>query len=98
MRPDGSAALSFFESLYQNVNAENIEKVLAPGTEKDSIVRLKNNSKNSVRYTAVLYSLSTTLDLDIGASLSGDGFSDTSDFTLPDKINKDTVIRAVAGS
>ena len=98
VRPDGSAALSFFESLYQNVNAENIEKVLAPGTEKDSIVRLKNNSKNSVRYTAVLYSLSTTLDLDIGASLSGDGFSDTSDFTLPDKINKDTVIRAVGGS
>ena len=47
VRPDGSAALSFFESLYQNVNAENIEKVLAPGTEKDSIVRLKNNSKNS---------------------------------------------------
>lgn len=98
VRPDGSAALSFFESLYQNVNAENVEKVLAPGTEKDSIVRLKNNSKNSVRYTAVLYSLSTTLDLDIGASLSGDGFSDTSDFTLPDKINKDTVIRAVGGS
>lgn len=54
VRPDGSAALSFFESLYQNVNAENVEKVLAPGTEKDSIVRLKNNSKNSVRYTAVL--------------------------------------------
>ena len=98
VRPDGSAALSFFESLYQNVNAENVEKVLAPGTEKDSIVRLKNNSKNSVRYTAVLYSLSTTPDLDIGASLSGDGFSDTSDFTLPDKINKDTVIRAVGGS
>ena len=71
---------------------------MAPGTEKDSIVRLKNNSKNSVRYTAVLYSLSTTPDLDIGASLSGDGFSDTSDFTLPDKINKDTVIRAVGGS
>ena len=98
VRPDGSAALSFFESLYQNVNAENVEKVLAPGTEKDSIVRLKNNSKNSVRYTAVLYSLSTTPALDIGASLSGDGFSDTSDFTLPDKINKDTVIRAVGGS
>ncbi len=98
VRHDGSAELSFFESLYRNVNAENAEKVLTPGTEKDSIVRLKNNSKNSVRYTAVLYSLSTTPDLDIGASLSGDGFSDTSDYTLPDKINKDTVIRAVGGS
>ncbi len=98
VRPDGSAELSFFESLYRNVNAENAEKVLAPGTEKDSIVRLKNNGKNSVRYTAVLYSLSTTPDLDIGANLLGDGFSDVSDYALPDKVNKDTVIRAVGGS
>lgn len=98
VRPDGSATLSFFESLYRNVNAENAEKILAPGTQKDSIVRLKNNSKNSVRYTAILYSLSSAPELDIGASLSGDGFSDASEYVLPDKIDKDTVIRAVDGS
>lgn len=98
VRPDGSAAVSFFESLYQNVNAENAEKVLAPGTEKDSIVRLKNNAKNSVKYTAILYSLSDTPDLDIGASLSGEGFSDAAEYTLPEQIGADTVIRAVEGS
>lgn len=98
VRPDGSAELSFFETLYENVNAENAEKVLAPGTEKDSIIRLKNNTKKTVRYTAILYSLSTTPDLDIGATLSGDGFSDTSDYTLPDKIKKESVVRAVGGA
>ena len=98
VRADGSANLSFFETLYQNVNAENAEKVLAPGTEKDSVIRLKNNVKRSVRYTAVLYSLSSSPDLAIGASLSGEGFSDTSDYVLPEQIGADAVIRAVSGS
>lgn len=98
VRPDGSASLSFFETLYENVNAENAEKVLAPGTEKDSIVRLKNNAKREVRYTAILYSLSTDAELSIGASLSGNGFSDITDYTLPEEINRDTVLRAVSGT
>ena len=98
VRPDGSASLSFFETLYENVNAENAEKVLAPGTEKDSIVRLKNNTKREVRYTAILYSLSTDIELSIGASLSGNGFSDVTDYILPEEINRDTVLRAVSGT
>ena len=97
VRPDGSAELSFFETLYKNVNADNAEKVLAPGTEKDSVVRLKNDTNKEITYTAVLYSLSTSPDLDIGATLSGDGFSDTSRYTLPENIKKEAVIRAVGG-
>ena len=97
VRPDGSAELSFFETLYQNVNADNAEKVLAPGTEKDSVVRLKNDSNREITYTAVLYSLSTSPELDIGAALSGDGFSDTSRYTHPENIKKETVVRAVGG-
>ena len=71
--------------------------MLAPGTEKDSIVRLKNNAKREVRYTAILYSLSTDAELSIGASLSGNGFSDITDYILPEEINRDTVLRAVSG-
>ena len=97
VRPDGSAELSFFETLYQNVNAGNVEKVLAPGTEKDSVVRLKNDTNKEITYTAVLYSLSTSPDLDIGATLSGNGFSDTSQYMLPESIKEETVIRAVGG-
>lgn len=97
VRPDGSAELSFFETLYQNVNAGNAEKVLAPGTEKDSVVRLKNDTNKEITYTAVLYSLSTSPDLDIGATLSGDGFSDTLLYTLPKSIEEEAVIRVVGG-
>ena len=97
VRPDGSADLSFFETLYQNVNAGNAEKVLAPGTEKDSVVRLKNDTNKEIAYFAALYSLSTSPELDIGASLSGNGFSDTSRYTLPESIKKETVVRAVGG-
>ena len=97
VRPDGSAELSFFETLYHNVNADNAEKVLAPGTEKDSVIRLKNDTNKEIAYTAVLYSLSTSPDLDIGATLSGNGFSDTSRYTLPENIKKETVVRAVGG-
>ncbi len=98
VRPNGSAVLSFFESLYLNVNAENAERVLAPGTEKDSVIRLKNNTKRSVGYTAVLYSMTTTSELDINASLSGDGFSDTAKYSLPENIGDEAVIRAVDGT
>ena len=97
VRPDGSAYLSFFETLYQNVNTDNAEKVLAPGTEKDSVIRLKNDTNREITYTAVLCSRSTSSDLDIGAALSGDGFSDVSYDTLPENIKKETVIRAVGG-
>ena len=97
VRPDGSAELSFFETLYKNVNADNAEKVLTPGTEKDSVIRLKNDTKKEITYIAVLYSLSTSPDLDIGASLSGNGFSDTSRYTLPESIKEETVIRVVGG-
>ena len=97
VRPDGSAELSFFETLYKNVNADNAEKVLAPGTEKDSVIRLKNDTNKEITYTAVLYSLSTSPDLNIGATLSGDGFSDISRYALPEGVRKETVVRAVSG-
>lgn len=98
VRPDGSAELSFFETLYKNVNADNAEKVLAPGTEKDSVIRLKNDTNKEITYTAVLYSLTTSQKLDIGATISGDGFSDISRYTLPEGVKKETVVRAVGGS
>ena len=61
------------------------------------MVRLKNDTNKEITYTAVLYSLSTSPDLDIGATLSGDGFSDTSQYMLPESIKEETVIRAVGG-
>ena len=98
VRSDGSADLSFFETLYKNVTAQNAEKVLAPGTEKDSVIRLKNNTKRTIRYTAFLYSRTDTEKLPLNASLEGRSFSDVSGTSLPDTIKADTVIRTVGGT
>lgn len=97
VRPDGSAELSFFETPHSNVSADNAESILAPGTGKDSIIRLKNDARQTITYTAILYSLSTSPLLDIGSQLSGEGFSDTSDYTLPGSVKPGSVIRAVSG-
>ena len=98
VRSDGSAELSFFETMYQNVNAESAGKVLAPGTEKDSVIQFINKAQNSVRYTAVAFVLKSDPRLPATAEMSGDGFSDTADYTLPDGISPTSVIRAVNGS
>lgn len=98
VRSDGSASLSFFETMYPHVEAENAETVLAPGTEKSSVIRLKNEVKRAVRYTAVLYEAAAPQELDIQASLAGDGFSDASDQALPEWIRENAIIRTVDGS
>lgn len=98
VRPDGSASLSLFETLYRNVRGEDAEKVLAPGTEMDSIIRLQNTTKRNIRYTAILYRLTDVPELHINASLSGAGFSDTTAYSLPAPIETSAVIRAVEGA
>lgn len=98
VRADGSAALNFFETVYQNVNSENAMEVLAPGTKKDSVVRLKNDTKRTVYYTAVLYNISSSSLLDISASLSGEGFYQTDSYSLPASVDKNSVVGAVEGS
>lgn len=42
--PNGAANLSLFETLYYNVKSDNEDKVVAPGTQSSSIVRLKTAS------------------------------------------------------
>ena len=94
----GSGELNFFETLYQNVNAENNEKILAPGTERDSVIRLKNDSGRTISYTVVVYSMKSSELLTARAELVGDGFTDTNKYTLPEGIEESAVIRAVEGT
>lgn len=94
---NGAADLSLFETLYQNVKADNSEKVIAPGTKGDSIVRLKNSADRKISYTAVLYRIRTTELLPVEVSLSGDGFADTTAYTLPEGVKDEDVIRGVSG-
>lgn len=95
---NGTAILSLFHSQYGNtVNADNGDKVIAPGTDGFNIVRLKNNAEKSVNYTAVLYKIKDNPELPVEAELNGNGFTDTDTYTLPDKVKDSNVIRSVSG-
>lgn len=95
---NGAGRLSAFEAAYGNVNADDGQNIVAPGTEGSDIVRLKNNVSGSINYIAVLYSIKTSDELTVEASLSGTGFTDTTSYSLPDGVDSDSVIRAVKGT
>ena len=98
VNPDGSAVLSLFDSQYGGtVEAENGDKVIAPGTEGFNIVRLKNDADKPVNYTAVLYEIKDNPDLPVEAELNGTGFAEAENYPLPEKAKDAKVIRAVAG-
>ncbi len=96
VRADGTGELTLFDTLYQNVNSDNGEKVLAPGTEGDNIVRLHNKCGNEVTYTAIMYTIRSVGNLPVVAVMDGDG-NDTEDFSLPNGIEKDSVVKALSG-
>ncbi len=95
---NGAAELPLFEAVYQNVDADNGEAVVAPGTEGSSIVRLKNSVDRVIKYTAVLYRVRSTDLLPVDASLSGEGFTETNSYELPQGVKAEDVIRAVSGT
>ena len=95
---NGTAILSLFHSQYgKTVHADNGDKVIAPGTDGFNIVRLKNNADKPVNYIAVLYEIKDNPEIPVEAELSGNGFTDTNTYTLPDRVKESEVIRSVAG-
>lgn len=94
---DGWAKLSLFDSVYDNVQADGTDALLAPGTEKTAAVRLKNAARGAVRYTAVLWYLPVT-ERRIPAQVTLDtAEADAPDAALPSYIPADGVIRTVRG-
>lgn len=94
---NGAAELELFDTVYQNVQSENGDQVLAPGTEAQSIVRLKNDMNYEIRYVAVMYHIKEQSQLPVEPVLQGDGFADTDDYVLPEGVSRDQVVRAVTG-
>ena len=94
---NGSAMLSIFDTDYENVISSDGDKVIAPGTELQTIIRLKNSSSSNVEFTAVLFSKKSTEMLPVKTALAGTGFSDTQDYSLPSDTDRSGVIRAVSG-
>ena len=95
----GAAELNLFSSTYQSVEADNGDKIIAPGTEGKNIVRLKNNANHSISYIAVLYRVKKEDTLPVQPTLEEDtAFTDAEDFPLPAGVTKDQVMRAVTGT
>lgn len=92
----GIAELSLFNAEYNNVRSK--DKVVAPGTEGFNIIRLNNSASGKIGYTAVVYKISSDAELPVKAALSGNGFEDTAEYTLPHGVEKSNVIRAVSGT
>ncbi len=96
LNSDGVAMLNIFDPEYVNIKSDNGENVVAPGEGKDIIIRLQNNVRRKIQYTAVLYEINEG-NLPIYSELSGEGFSDTETYALPKDVENANVIRAVSG-
>lgn len=94
----GAARLELFRRSYDNVNAADGQNVIAPGTAGETLVRLKNNTGRTVRYTAVLYEKKTSAALPVTSALTGEAFADTTSYVLPDGVDEGQVVRAVSGT
>ena len=95
---DGTAELRLFDAKYNNVEAVDGRRVVAPGTDGSNMIRLVNNVSGRIRYTAVLYSIKTDPRIPMQPSLSGTGMYDTASYQLPAGVTGAEVIRAVRGT
>lgn len=82
IRPDGAAEFDVFSDKYQNVNSDTGEKVVAPGTGAECLVRLKNESSGSARYIATLYLINEDNRVPLKAELKCQG-EETTMHALP---------------
>lgn len=96
--PDGAALLDWFDASYQNVQAQNGDNLVAPGTETTRLVQLQNDASTPIRYVALLYCRKAEQTLPVAPRLTGTGFADTGTYPLPDGITDAQVVRAVTGT
>lgn len=94
----GAARLELFRRAYNNVSAADGQNVVAPGTEGETVVRLKNNTGRTVSYTAVLYEKKTDTSLPVSPALTGEALTDAAAYALPDGVDESQVVRAVSGT
>lgn len=95
---DGAALLDWFDASYQNVQAQNGDNLVAPGTETARLVQLQNDASTPIRYVALLYCRKAEQTLPVAPQLTGTGFADTGTYPLPDGVTDAQVVRAVTGT
>ncbi len=99
VRPDGTAEMELFFAEYgDTVISGNGDDIAAPGTGEDYFLRLRNTVSGPVTYTAVLFQLADRPSLPINAKLTGENFTDTETYPLPQGVERENVLRAVTGT
>jgi hypothetical protein len=98
IQDNGVAELSFFSTVYQNVNSENEDNVVAPGTDALTTIRLKNDSEITAEYTAVCYMIKPSDELPVHAGMEAEGSTPTDQFQLPEGVENAQVLNAVKGT
>lgn len=94
---NGVAQFALFASVYDNVKSDNGDKVAAPGTGEQAIVRLKNSVSGPITYKAVLFQIQDDPDMAVETALSG-SLIDAASYPLPKGVQPEQVLRAVTGT
>lgn len=107
---NGVAQLNLFDSKYGDpvtVGSADGSKLVAPGTGKQTMIRLYNKFINTIVYKVVLYQYQDNIPEEINMqdklqtqlldAIDGRGFADDTKLVLPEGVTEDQVIRAVTG-
>lgn len=94
---NGSAMLELFSTTYDNVVSSNGDSLVAPGTEYEAVVRLKNDAGYPIQCVALAFQIKDALTLTVEPLLSGTNFTDTDHYVLPPGVEESQVLRAVTG-
>ena len=91
---NGVAHLSFFSTTYQNVNSENEDRVFAPGTEQSTLIRLKNNSEDTITFTALAWMVKECDILAVTGDFQAENTTQTTNYQglLPDGVSPDDLL------
>ncbi len=99
VRPDGTAELNLFSTEYDGtVLSANGDKLIAPGTEQSTVMRLKNDVRESIRYTAVLYEIKSDPSLPVRSDMLSEGAAAATEYYLPDGMQDAVVLKAITGT
>lgn len=93
---NGVFHMRLFDSGLEFPWSDSHDPIIAPGMSGSTVIRLINQSDNSVGFTAVLYEIRTNEDIPAMAALAGE-FDPAQEYPLPTGVAEEQVVRAVTG-